>query len=224
VERSKLAQRYVGNVAAEYDARRSSKTKWRRELAAIDLLLQTIPAGASLLDVPVGTGRFLEICKRRELRVTGIDSSEDMLNGARNKARQLSLEVELKQGSIFELAFADNSFDCVLSIRILNWFSIADVRVALTELSRTSRKHVIVSVRTFPENQSALERLLSLADTVRRKLLLGKWGRPQTTIHRKEDILAAFHAAHLNVSTSIPILSRPYGTHFEIYLLSKTAK
>jgi ubiquinone/menaquinone biosynthesis C-methylase UbiE len=223
MERNKLAEKYLGETARTYNARRSSKGKWRKEQTAIDLLFESIPHGSSLVDVPVGTGRFLELCKRREIHVTGIDISEDMLAEARKNAMQLGVKADLRLGNIFELPFSDNSFDCALCVRFLNWISIADVSLALAELSRVSKNYVIVGVRTFPENQSWLKRSLSSVATLGQSLYSRKRNR-STTPHRKANVIAAFNAMNLDVVRSVPVHSRPNGTRLEFYLLSKTGK
>ena len=51
---------YRGGVAVEYDERRSSSDKWRREIEIIESIVAEFEEGLSILDVPMGTGRFLQ--------------------------------------------------------------------------------------------------------------------------------------------------------------------
>ncbi len=93
--------------------------------------------------MPVGTGRFIPHYAQCQFRVTGIDISTDMLKEAEAKAASIGLAMTLKEGSIFALPFADASFDAVVSVRMLNWFEAPQMALALREVSRVTRRHVI---------------------------------------------------------------------------------
>ena len=221
MQRSEVANKYVGQVAAEYFKRRSEREKWQAEHRAVQELLQHVPEGAKIIDVPIGTGRFLELYRARGLRVTGIDISTDMLDEARSNVTRLELKSELTTGSIFELAFPENSFDCALCVRMLNWFEIGDVKLAIGELSRVSSKYVIVSVRTYAEHMGLSELIGSMLDLWVRGLNFGKRKRVRTTIFSRADILAVFSAENLKIVKSEIVPSRPRGTRFEFFLLQK---
>lgn len=74
-----------------------------------------------VLEVGVGTGLSLEHYGP-ETQVTGIDFSEDMLQKARDKAKDLSLDhvVELRQMDARTLDFPDNYFDTVAAMHVLS--------------------------------------------------------------------------------------------------------
>jgi SAM-dependent methyltransferase len=75
--------RYRGKKAATYEQVRKKQARWALENEAVERYM----AGArgKVLDVPVGTGRFLPLWARLRLRFTGIDSSDEMLEQARTK-------------------------------------------------------------------------------------------------------------------------------------------
>ncbi|SLN75690.1 class I SAM-dependent methyltransferase [Ruegeria meonggei] len=77
--------------------------------------------GTQVLEVGVGTGLALPLY-RNDLRVTGVDFSDEMLAKARKKVRDLELTqvTALKQMDARDLSFADNSFDAVAAMHIVS--------------------------------------------------------------------------------------------------------
>ena len=83
--------------------------------------LSGIPANfrGKLLEVPVGTGILtMPIYKTMaNADITCLDYSEDMMEQAQNKAKQLGLShVHFRQGDVGALPFHDETFDTVLSL------------------------------------------------------------------------------------------------------------
>lgn len=77
-----------------------------------------IPEGAAVLDVGCGTGTLTLLAKVKagdSGKVSGIDASPQMIAVARQKAQQQKREVDFQTGLIEALAFADGTFDVVLS-------------------------------------------------------------------------------------------------------------
>lgn len=76
---------------------------------------------AKVLEVGVGTGLALP-SYRSDLRVTGIDFSEDMLAKARAKVKNLDLDhvQNLRQMDARNLDFPDASFDVVAAMHIIS--------------------------------------------------------------------------------------------------------
>lgn len=77
--------------------------------------------GRKVLEVGVGTGLALPYY-RPDLKVTGIDFSDDMLKKAREKVRDLDLRhiESLAQMDARQLAFPDDSFDTVVAMHIVS--------------------------------------------------------------------------------------------------------
>ncbi len=140
---------YEGERAVDYDARRVTDRKWGLEQAAVaDFLALCAEAPAEILDVPVGTGRFVELYSERGDRVLGIDVSQDMLDQAAEKIREISeAQVELRIGDISDLTLPTDSFDVIVCVRLFNLIDSGAVSTALEELARVTRQHVIVGVR-----------------------------------------------------------------------------
>lgn len=93
-------------------------------------------AAGDVLEVAVGTGRNLPFYPR-DIRLTGIDLSEEMLTIARRRAHELGRQVELRQGDAQALPFPDATFDTVVCAFSL--CSIPDDRKAVAEMRRVLR-------------------------------------------------------------------------------------
>lgn len=144
--RELVADRYYGDIAKGYDAKREGKPGWLKEQSAIYDMVITGP----VLDVPVGTGRYIPIYKLKDLEFTGLDISSDMLNQARLKCD----DAHLVEGSIFDLPFKDGSFETAVCSRLLNWLTADQVCQALSSLRRVS-KRIVFSIRTGPKEHLA---------------------------------------------------------------------
>jgi len=109
--------------------------------------------GDRVLEVSVGTGANLPlICGKvgPSGHVDGLDISEGMLTQARKKLSTLACPVELRQGLAEDLPYADNTFDAVLHLGGINFFS--DRRRALEEMARVAKPgaRIVVSDETAP--------------------------------------------------------------------------
>lgn len=172
---SDLARRretYTGVKAKSYERTRQGGF-WDREQAAMTRVLATVPHGATLLDVPVGTGRFLPLYAERSLKVVGVDKSEDMLAEARKKSR----DAVLQTGDLFDLVFPPGHFDYAVCVRLLNWLETDELPPAFSELGRVART-VIAGAGTKHGNVKL---------------------RSVQRIHEERDFLAAVETAGLKV-------------------------
>jgi SAM-dependent methyltransferase len=118
---------------------------WREQHIVEALLTTCQIQGGTLLDVPCGYGRFTALFARLGIIATGVDVSGDMVRLAREE------QVPPGRGrwlhaDIFDLPFADATFDCTLSIRLLHHRFSHDERIRmLRELARVSRRFVLLS-------------------------------------------------------------------------------
>lgn len=136
-----IRDRYTGQVASSYDDMRSCEPKWDAECAAVEKWLGIIGAGAHVLDIPVGTGRFLAAYRRYGMTAVGMDVSADMLAQARAK----DADATLRRGSILAIDMKDASVDVAVAVRIMNWLTVGEVHIALAELARVARRWIITS-------------------------------------------------------------------------------
>jgi ubiquinone/menaquinone biosynthesis C-methylase UbiE len=93
-------------------------------------------ASGDVLEVAVGTGLNLDSYPR-EIRLTGIDLSEPMLEIGRMRARELGRDVDLRQGDAHQLPFTDAAFDTVVCT--FGLCAIPDIDAALDEMTRVLR-------------------------------------------------------------------------------------
>jgi ubiquinone/menaquinone biosynthesis C-methylase UbiE len=127
---------YKGKKASDYEARRSGSRKWELENEAFESIF---PGDAkTVLDAPVGTGRFIPFYLSRGIVVTGIDLSSDMVEIAAEKGPS-----QLGIGDIRSLNFQNKSFDVAACIRLTGWLNPTDLRAATSELLRVAHKAVI---------------------------------------------------------------------------------
>ncbi len=139
LNKQEMAGKYTGDAATGYDAQRIGTPKWEFEQRCVEVML---PACATVLDVPVGSGRFLDLYRARGIAATGMDISADMLAEAAKKAPAV-----LMQGDIFTHAFPE-PFDCVVCVRFLNWFAAPDLARVVAKLAELTRRYVLASITT----------------------------------------------------------------------------
>ena len=145
---------YHGTVAENYESRRLEQHWWHEETKILEKFLTLIPQGANVLDVPVGTARFLPLYIQNRMSMTGLDISSDMLDQAK-KLRGDSLNgCQLDIGDATNLSYADNSFDLVVCFRFLDGqVSYEDAIKAIVEYFRVSRKYLILELGAVPQKE-----------------------------------------------------------------------
>jgi ubiquinone/menaquinone biosynthesis C-methylase UbiE len=130
-----------GRAAAIYDRLFAGwLLRWLYRRVAGELVAVLSP-GAAVLDVGTGPGRLLvELAQRRpDLRLVGVDPSDDMIRHGQHHARTARLEdrIELQNVPAESLPFSDSTFDVVLStLSAHHW---ADPAAALKEQARVLR-------------------------------------------------------------------------------------
>lgn len=139
-------------VVARYDEERfrsrheraSTERKWRAIQSALGAHMS---AGASVLDVPCGRGRFTSRILDAQWNLVSADLSLPMLRAARDVAGANMGLRGVVQGDAECLPFRDGNFDLVLSIRFL--FHVPpELRAGiLREMARVSKRFVVVDVR-----------------------------------------------------------------------------
>ena len=129
---------FSGRGSRVYDvvARRVLRRLYRR---IADDLATVIPDGAAVLDVGTGPGVLLvELAHRRkDLRLAGVDLSEDMIAAAERNIAEFAGRASVRTGDVTALPFDDESFDVVVtSLSSHHW---DDPVSAVPELARVLR-------------------------------------------------------------------------------------
>lgn len=136
------SRKYRGKTASGYEAKRRKQMRWHLENEAVEKFIEG--ASGSVLDVPVGTGRFLPLYERMlsGMEAVGVDISEEMLALARRKS-----DFPLEVGDATKLRFTDATFDVVVCVRFLDLIDEAAMCKVVTELCRVARERIILTIR-----------------------------------------------------------------------------
>lgn len=216
---NELKQTYKGGVADTYESNRVIEPKWKKEQEVIHEILKKISnkeKNMSLLDVPVGTGRFFEIYKTLGFKATGADISKDMLKQAKEKSINLNFPVKLRIDDITRLKLEKNSYDVSLCIRLFNWLNKKNLEKALKQLTKVSKKHVIIGVRTYGKNLTLKKKSLNLFERAKKMYRKG-----YITVHNEKHLLKIFSSNNLKIKEKILIDSKENRTFYHIYYLTK---
>jgi ubiquinone/menaquinone biosynthesis C-methylase UbiE len=202
---------YYGSHAQTYDERRSKTKRWQRENNSVAKLLARIPDGASVLDVPFGTGRFVPYYRDRKFDITGVDLSDAMMNefvrSAGGTDALSALRISLLKADARELDFPDNTFDACVCVRFLqNIVSFGDAKLVLKELARVSKRYVIAEV----EMRKSELPPLPLAPT----------DKPMRTQHNEDQIRQIAQDAGLTIAV-IDRIYRKEESDFAVLLCEK---
>ena len=140
-------------VAADYPDNYGGSWKDRAERASILSALTGLHAGATVLDLPCGTGRLTSLLLDRGFVVTAADSSPHMVARAQGSVERIA---KLKPGNnpqvrfdvrdVMHTEFRDAEFDAIVCNRLFHHFTEPAVRqTALRELRRICHGPIIVS-------------------------------------------------------------------------------
>jgi len=103
--------------------------------------------GKKVLDVGCGTGFYSLWLSEKGAKVLGIDSSEEMIKIAKEKASKKMLDAKFSIGDITDLRIEDSVFDVVLSTLVL--MDVKELDKAVGELVRVTRNggDIVISVQ-----------------------------------------------------------------------------
>lgn len=136
--------------AAYYDwlARHLLRRPYRRIAADA---LATLPPRASVLDVGTGPGWLLvEIALMRpDLRVTGVDLAEDMIDTARRNLAGFADRAAAVVGDVCDLPFEDHAFDLIVST-LHHWAEPAGGGAELARVLRRGGQIRIYDIGSAP--------------------------------------------------------------------------
>jgi len=109
--------------------------------SVITFLFRNAPCGVprpevKVLEVGCGVGNNLWCVAREGFNVTGIDASPIAIDTARARLDREGLKAELLVGPFHPLPFNDNSFDLVIDRSAINCVSLAEGKIAVSEVRR----------------------------------------------------------------------------------------
>jgi len=121
---------------------------WRTVANSAAYLESELTAGRSLLDVGCGPGTItVDFAERLSPgRVVGVDAAAGIVEQARQLAASRGLDtVEFVTADLYDLPFADDTFDIVHAHQVLQ--HVADPVAALREMRRVAKPGGLVAVR-----------------------------------------------------------------------------
>ena len=185
-----IGDEYYGEKAENYLNHRGQEEFWAREEEALARTLGQISDIETVLDVPFGTGRFLELYHGKGLSIFGLDSSKDMVGIAEEHYGDILCKSDVRIGLSTELPFEEEMFDLVVSFRFFPWvISFGDVKKTLTEFHRVlkSEKYAIFEFSVSGKSDEILE----VAD---RHILWDKFNERQIKVLLRDH---GFHATKI---------------------------
>lgn len=166
---------YSGDKVKTYEKGRSQNPKWHFEKDTLLAVLQEHSQEIlTILDAPIGTGRFLENYAKleAEVQVTGLDYSDDMLRMAAAKA--VNFKLNLLKHDIIRFSIP-MSADLVVCYRFLNLIPLVNAVRTLKILLTSTKKYCLLAIRMVPddyiselyiENKIYLHRRRDIIDTL----------------------------------------------------------
>ena len=154
--------------------------------------------GDEVLDVGIGTGRgSLPLCARGQ-RVTGVDSSQAMLDECQRLAREKGLQLQTQPCQLDRLPFAAASFDSLVSLNVLMHFP--HWRQILPEWKRVVRPggRLVFDVHSLDHYRAALGRQVAEEEMMQSE------AQTYTLRVAAEDLLAEADRCGLALRALIP--------------------
>lgn len=144
--RGRLKDQVAARQYAERFERGARRRINEREQRAVRQIFSSLGDCRSVLDVPCGAGRFLEVLAAGGRRVTGMDVAEEVLAFARERTQDLGISATFAQGDASNTGLPGDSVDAVFCNRLLHHITAAGERaVFLREFHRVTRRHLVVS-------------------------------------------------------------------------------
>jgi ubiquinone/menaquinone biosynthesis C-methylase UbiE len=120
---------------------------WALNHSLLKEIEQTRRLTVSILDVGAGSGELLRItadwakANKRNVRLVGLELNERSASAIGEDSRAV---ISAIRGDAFELPFADNSFDYVISSLFMHHFEDDQVVAILREMNRVTRDRVLI--------------------------------------------------------------------------------
>jgi ubiquinone/menaquinone biosynthesis C-methylase UbiE len=120
-------------------------------------IAEKIPARASVLEVAPGPGHFaIELAKRGDYKIAGLDQNETSVETARANAAAAGVQIDFRRGDGSNMPFSNESFDFLVCRAALRNF--ADPQGALAEMHRVLKpggRALIFDLRRFASQAAA---------------------------------------------------------------------
>ena len=144
------SKKYHGRMAETYEPNRVKQGRWKIENETVEELLAKLKP-KSVLDVPVGTGRYIPAYERLKVhRVIGVDVSDEMVAQAKQKVKKTTrAKVTLKVKDVRKLK--TENVDVSVCVRFLDLIDEDAMRQVVKKLMSVSDKAIICTIRFGPK-------------------------------------------------------------------------
>lgn len=151
----KTAKKYHGAMAANYETKRTKQERWDLENAAVAEMLAKLKP-KTVLDVPVGTGRFIPVYDKLKVKdVTAIDVSDTMLDLAKKKMKKVKskLYVDFVCKDVRKLKYnkSEGKPDVSVCVRFLDLIDEKAMQEVMIKLMELTGKAIITTIRFGPK-------------------------------------------------------------------------
>lgn len=205
---------YRGALAQNYEKDRIVELIWEKEQNFIAQHINKLDRGGSILDVPVGTGRFINLYLNHGMSVFGIDISEDMLVEVRKKFGNTQ-NIKLERGDATYLSHGDSSVDYIICWRLVHLLPKVALAKMIFEFARVARKEIIIQTyeqRRIESRRSLVFKIHSTLSAIIKMLIARRknecktpWAHIQNFVHSDSEMLHLFSRCGLFVKETFVI-------------------
>tara|TARA_Y100000034_G_C6874879_1_gene399930 strand:+ start:74 stop:799 length:726 start_codon:yes stop_codon:yes gene_type:complete len=149
------------DIAKTFDNKRNiySFQKYKHKIESNFLkkaILGISSKNIKILDIACGTGRMLPevFSVRKDIEYFGVDSSKEMTNLLKEKAKKINIEkrVKIKIADASKLPFKDNEFDLVYTYHLLWHIPKENQEKIIKEMFRVTKKNGIIIFDVLNKN------------------------------------------------------------------------
>lgn len=138
-------------MSETYETKRKKQERWDIENAVVEKMLTKL-APKSVIDMPVGTGRFLPVYDRLKVRnVIAIDVSDSMIRLAKEKLKKIKYSrINFLCKDVRKWKTNDTA-EVSVCVRFLDLIDESAMYDVLTKLMKHSTRGIICTIRLGPE-------------------------------------------------------------------------
>jgi len=156
-------------VSKQWDRRYKEERPYREE-PAVDPIPEFFEKykeelrGGKVLDLGCGNGRNLRHIAKQGFETYGIDISEEALAQLRETLEQEKLSANIRKGSFYNLPYENGTFDCVVSMSVLQHNDWKGAQRSFREISRVLKDGGLFLLRVRSTSRSLPEKRKDLND------------------------------------------------------------
>jgi SAM-dependent methyltransferase len=154
--RNSLFRNYSRRGAKRYETRRQS-VRWAAEASTFDNIYKRINP-KKVLDLPVGTGRFVETYLGNGAEVVGVDISQNMLEEAAAKVPPGG-RVELRRADVLSLEKSSDlgrGYDLIVCMRFIYWLRPHELAIMLRAFNATGAPLIVASTKVALDHRAPI--------------------------------------------------------------------